>query len=168
MLCPGLDPWDCLPPLPSQDVLNAEAAQEANDNLEAEAEEEYGGIYAAAAAAAAAAGVGCQLPARSANPPVPAASSASPPALPLQGLYDAALHGPKWTCQYGVQPARKLAVAPFGLADTATDEAAAARRALLEAMAKDGLKPTKSSASGKPKFELLQHSTKLGWSPKTK
>ena len=159
MLCPGLDPWSCLPPLPSQDVLNTEAAQEANDNLEAEAEEEDGGIYAAAAAG------GGQLPEGSANPPVAASSSST---FPLQGLYDATLHGPKWTCQYGVQPARKLAVAPFGLADTATDEAAGARRALLEAMAKDGLKPTTSSASGKPKFELWQHSTKLGWSPKTK
>jgi hypothetical protein len=35
-------------------------------------------------------------------------------------------------------------------------------------MARDGLQPTASAASGKPKFELLQHSTKLGWSPKTK
>ena len=72
------------------------------------------------------------------------------------------------TLAYAVQPARRLAVAPFGLDDTVSEAAAAARRALLNAMRRDGLRPTTSEASGKPRFEMIQHSTKLGWSPKTR
>jgi len=169
-LCPGLDPWACLPPLPSQASLDVDAAQEASDNAEAAAEEaeaeEADGVYPAAPVEGPSEAAGEN---RAEGLLAPAADSAAARLGPWRGrLYDPAVHGPKWTCGYAVRPARTLAVTPFGLADTATDEAALARRKLLSDMARDGLQPTASAASGKPKFELLQHSTKLGWSPKTK
>ena len=69
---------------------------------------------------------------------------------------------------YAAQPPRRVAVKAFGTADTISDEASAARRELLEALAGDGERVRLSEESGRPLFQLLQNTVKLGWSTEAK
>ena len=70
--------------------------------------------------------------------------------------------------EYVALPARRIAVTPFGLEDTISDEASAARRELLQALTRDGERVVASASSGRPLFSLLQTSVKLAWSKEKK
>ena len=87
------------------------------------------------------------------------AAATLPPIVSLDAREEAELYpspraGASASVEYVLEPATRVAVAPFGTEDTIGDEANQARKALFAALKRDGRNVIKSAASGRPVFKL--------------
>ena len=87
------------------------------------------------------------------------ATATLPPIEPLDArevaeLYPSPRAGAAASVEYVLEPAARVAVAPFGTEDTVGEEANQARKALFAALQRDGRGVVKSAASGRPVFKL--------------
>uniref|UniRef100_A0A7S2BLZ7 Uncharacterized protein n=1 Tax=Octactis speculum TaxID=3111310 RepID=A0A7S2BLZ7_9STRA len=89
-----------------------------------------------------------------------------PPVPPLDEREEGELIGPCAPTAYAafeLVPARRIAVVPFGMGDTVSQEASDVRRKLLNALERDGRRFRLSASSNKPLFTLHENTVKLCW-----